>query len=204
MLTRRLACLAVLAGFLLPAAARAQDGTVKVAVCNAGKVFNDMDEKTALQNKLKNDAEKFTIWAKNTDAGIRELKKIAEGYMPESAQYKQKMEELNTAVLTFNVQVRMQEEKTNRETKESGYRLYGKIRDACKEIAEQKKIDLVLAERRPEIDIEKLTAEQVQQALSQMDVMYKNDKADITGAVTALLNKKYLEAGGTPSTQPAR
>jgi Skp family chaperone for outer membrane proteins len=71
--------------------------------------------------------------------------------------------------------------------------LYEKIADACKEVAESRKIDLVLAERRPELpeDIDQLKPEQVRQILSQRDVLYVNKIADITEAVVLVVNKKH-------------
>jgi Skp family chaperone for outer membrane proteins len=76
--------------------------------------------------------------------------------------------------------------------------LYDKIADACKEIAEGRKIDLVLAERRPELpeDVDQLKPEQVRQILSQRDVLYVNKVADITEAVVLLVNKKYAVGAG--------
>ncbi|MGA2501314.1 MAG: hypothetical protein ABSH20_26545 [Tepidisphaeraceae bacterium] len=75
-------------------------------------------------------------------------------------------------------------------------RLDQKIAAACKMIAEQKKIDLVLIEHTPAIpvDLTALTPDQFQALLKQKTVVYKSDKTDITQAVIALLNADYAKS----------
>ncbi len=85
-----------------------------------------------------------------------------------------------------------------RTEKEQIKTLYEKIRESCKEIAVEKKLDLILAERKPELpaNMEKLTADQVRAVISQNDVLYANEKADITQMVIMRVNQKYAAGGG--------
>jgi Skp family chaperone for outer membrane proteins len=80
-----------------------------------------------------------------------------------------------------------------RQEKDNIISIYDKIRDACKEVAVAKKIDLVLAEHKPEIPAKRdqLTGDQVRQIINQQDVLYSNEKVDITQEVILVLNKKY-------------
>ena len=98
----------------------------------------------------------------------------------------------------FEVWARMKEAEMGRIEKEQIKALYEKIRDTCKEVAVEKKLDLILAERKPELpaNMEKLTADQVRQIISANDVLYANEKADITQEVILRINKKYAATGG--------
>jgi len=96
----------------------------------------------------------------------------------------------------FEVWARMKEAEMLRSEKEQIKALYEKIRDACKEYATEKKLDLILAERKPELqNMEKLTADQVRQVISANDVLYANEKADITQEIILRVNKKYAAGG---------
>src|SRR4029434_353726 len=88
---------------------------------------------------------------------------------------------------------RVKEAEMSRSEKEQIRGLYDKIRDACREIAAEQKLDLVLAERKPEIpaNMEQLNPKQLGDLLMANDVLYMNENADVTQEVILRLNKKY-------------
>src|ERR1043166_6082733 len=99
-------------GLLLPSATLKAQEAVKVGVCNPAKVFESMDERKVIEDKMKSDRDKAQAEAARTE----------------------------------------------------------------------KKLDLILAERKPELpaNMEKYTADQIRQIISANDVLYANEKADIT------------------------
>jgi hypothetical protein len=66
----------------------------------------------------------------------------------------------------------------------------------------------MLAEKRPEVpqppqqNAERLTAADVAGILSQRDVLYSNDKVDLTQAVIIVVNKKYAAGASAAAEAP--
>ena len=184
-----------LAGFLLASPfARAQDVAVRMAVCNPGKVFDGMDEKRALEEKMKNERDKINLEVSRRRAEVEEIKKQLSELKPDTPIYKEKSQLLLQKAIDFEVWARLTEAEMARAEKETIKSLFEKIREATKEVAESKKIDLVLSERRPDLSdnaTAKLTPDQLRQMINASDVLYSTTKADITDAVILVLNKKY-------------
>jgi Skp family chaperone for outer membrane proteins len=178
--------------------ARAQEGASKIAICNPSQVFLAMDERKAIEDRMKSEQEKTKIEFARRKAEVDEIKKQRDELKRGSAQYNEKNRVLMQKAVEFRTWVQLTEAEMMRAEMENTRTLYEKIADACKEIAEARKIDLVLAERRPELpeDIDQLKPEQVRQILSQRDVLYMNKTADITEAVILVLNKKHAVGSG--------
>jgi Skp family chaperone for outer membrane proteins len=192
-----------LALMLLATAARAQEGALRVAVCNPGKVWEKLDERKALEDKLKGEQDRISGEAQRRKQEVDELKTQRDGLKADSAQYQEKNTKWMEKALEFEVWARLKQTEMQRIQKEQIKSLFQKIEDATKELAEEKKLDLVLAERRPDIpeDITPLTADDLRARLSQRDVLYRNKNADITDLVTLRVNEKYAktQAGGAPA-----
>jgi len=196
--------LALAASLALAAAARAQDGTVRVGTCNPLKVLSAMDEWKALQDRMQADSVKLKGEDERRKAEINELVKQRNELKPETALYKTKSQQVLEKSLEYRVWLELQNMEIARMQKQQLNSLFDKILDSTKEVAESKKLDLVLAERRPDISEQQLEAikpDDLMRALLQRDVLYSNEKPDITQAVILLLNKKYA-AGG--ATKPAK
>ena len=201
-----LVTLAVAAVLFGAGAARAQEGASKVAICNPSQVFLSMDERKAIEDRMKSEQEKIKIEFARRKAEVDEIKKQRDELRRGSAQYNEKNRVLMQKAVEFRTWVQITEAEMMRAEMENTRSLYEKIAEACKEIAESRKIDLVLAERRPELpeDIDQLKPEQVRQILSQRDVLYMSKAADITEAVILVLNKKHAvgSGGGTGGAPP--
>ena len=192
----RLICLTVAvlgAMFVACGSASAQEGADRVAICNPSVVFQGMDERKAIEDRMKGEHEKIKGDLGRRRAEVEEQRKLRDELKRGSAQYAEKNRIFLQKAMEFQAAVKIAEAEVARAEMENTRNLYDKIADACKEIAESRKIDLVLAERRPELpeEIEALKPEQLRQILSQRDVLYVSKVADITEAVVLLLNKKY-------------
>ena len=174
-------------------AAFGQDGAQRVAICNPSVVFQGMDERKAIEDRIKSEQEKIKIEFARRKAEVDEIRKQRDELKRGTGQYNEKNRVLMQKAVEFRAWVQITEAEMMRAEMENTRTLYDKIAEACKEIAEARKIDLVLAERRPELpeDIDQLKPDQVRQILSQRDVLYVNKNADITEAVVLLVNKKY-------------
>jgi len=186
------------AAMLLPSATLKAQEAVKVGVCNPAKVFEQMDERKVIEDKMKSERDKATAEVQRRKNEVEDIQRQRNELRPESAIFQEKTNQMMEKAVQFEVWARMKEAEMGRTEKEQIKALYEKIRDTCKEVAVEKKLDLILAERKPELppNMEKLTADQVRQIISANDVLYANEKADITQEVIMRINKKYAAGGG--------
>ena len=92
--------------------------------------------------------------------------------------------------------------------------LFDKIVAATTAVAQQKGLDLVLADQRPDLpeNLGQISVDQLRAILNGRNVLFSSEKVDVTQAVIAELDAKYKAggggppapaAGGTPSPAPA-
>jgi Skp family chaperone for outer membrane proteins len=190
------------AALLLLAAplARAQDAGTRIAVCNPQRVFDKMQEKKVIQDRLNSEREKMKAEAmrrqNDIKAKIQQRNELKQG----SSLYESKSNEIMQDTVQYEVWARLTEANMARQEKDQITQLYDKIRDACTEVAKERKLDLVLTERRPELtpeDREKLNPKQLGEVMGQFNVLFVGEKADITDAVVLVLDRKF-NAGAAP------
>jgi len=185
------------AAIMLPSATLKAQEAVKVGVCNPAKVFESMDERKVIEDKMKSDRDKAQAEVARRKQEVEDLQRQRNELRPESAIFQEKTNQMMEKAVQFEVWARMKEAEMGRTEKEQIKSLYEKIRETCKEYAQEKKLDLILAERKPELqNMEKLTPDQVRQVISANDVLYANEKADVTQEVILRVNKKYAATGG--------
>ncbi len=182
--------------------ADAQDAPIRIGVCNPAKVLKAMDEWKAFDDKMRNDGDKLKLEQVRRKAEVDELIKQRQELRPDSAAYKEKSKTVLEKSLEYDVWLQLMNLERARTQKDQLRALFDKIVEATKEVAETKKLDLVLAERRPELpeQLDQITPDNVLGALLQRDVLYSNNKVDITQDVIVAINKKY--AGGAAPAQP--
>lgn len=197
----------VLGAMLLSATLAMAQDAVRIGVCNPSKVFEGLDERKAIEERMKADRDKIKVEAGRRQQDIKMMAGERDQLKPGSGLYDDKTNQLMRMTVDFEVWVRITEANLARQEKEQVIALYDKIRKACEEVAVAKKLDLVLAERKPQLptdqaQMDKLTPDQVRAIISQNDVLYANDKADISADVVATLNKKFNASSGTGVTPP--
>jgi Skp family chaperone for outer membrane proteins len=195
MLTRRSLALVVLGliGLNLPGrAALAQDGP-RIATVNLVKVFSEMQETKDLQQKM--DAERKAIEdeLQKRSKDLTDIQQQRNILVEGSEEYNKKNKEL----IEKTVAARAYQELINadqlRQRKAQFKTLFEKIESTTKEIAEQKKIDIVLVEHRPDFpaSLEQFNLDQVKGLINQRTVLYNNGRFDITADVVQSLDAKY-------------
>ncbi len=183
---------------LLPAATLKAQETVKIGVVNPAKVLEGMDERKVIEDRIKSDREKAAGEVNRRKQEVEDLQRQRNELRPESSIFKEKTDQMMEKTVQFEVWVRLKQAELDRTEKEQMKALYDKIRDACKDVATEKKLDLILAERKPELpaNMEKLTPDQVRAIIYNNDVLYANERADITQQVILKVNQKYAAGGG--------
>jgi len=205
MFLRHTLALAILAMLLFAPSAHAQEGALRIGICNPAKVLKALDEWKAFEDKMRHETDKLKMEQVSRKATVDEIIKQRNELKPESAQYKEKSKLAAEKAIEYDVWLQMTNLERARTQKEQIRALYDKIVEATKEVAEAKKLDFVLAERKPELppEVDRLSPDDVLGALLQRDVLYSNDKCDITQAVILTANKKYAASVGAPAPAPA-
>jgi Skp family chaperone for outer membrane proteins len=195
MLTRRSIALSILGLFALgitaPRAA-AQDGP-KIATVNIVKVFSEMQETKDLQQKM--DAERVSLEneLKKRGKDIEDLQQQRNLLQEGSEDFNKKNRELIEKTVSFQAWRELVNQDQLRQRKSQMKTLFERIEVATKEVAEQRKIDLVIVEHRPDFppDMEKFNLDQIRGLINQRSVLYNNLKFDITAEVVSNLDAKY-------------
>jgi Skp family chaperone for outer membrane proteins len=204
----------VMAGLLLsapvtlsPAYAQAGGATptdtapMRVGVCNPAKVFEQLEERKTIQDRMTGERARLQEESNRKKGEVQDLMKQRDGMKPGSQLYDEKNTQVLNLTVNYEVWARMTEASLARQEKDQIIGLFDRIRDATREIANERKFDLVLAEHRPEIpaDRDKLNPDQVRALIGQNDVLFSNERVDVTAAVVQRMNQKYLAGGGTPA-----
>ena len=199
MLTRRYFALLVLGvvGLALPCRSASAQDAPKMATVNLVRVFGEMQETKDLQQKM--DAERKALEDEKAqrEKQINDLRQQRTLFSEGSEDFNKKNKEL----IDKTVSLRAWQELVNydqlRQRKAQFKTLFEKIEQVTKEIAEQRKIDIVMVEHRPDFPaaevMEQLNLEQVRGLINQRTVIYNNGRFDITGDVVVALDKKYKE-----------
>lgn len=197
MLTRRSLAMTVLALFTLALVghpAVAQD-VPKIASVNLVKVFGEMQETKDLQQKMDADRKALEDELQKRTKEVNEIKQ-QRGYLQEgSDEANKKNQELIKKTVELNTWRELINQDQLRQRKMQFKTLFEKIEIAAKEIAEQRKIDIVIVEHRPDFPagdvMEQLNLEQVRGLINQRTVLFNNGRFDITADVVANLDAKY-------------
>ncbi|MGH7215231.1 MAG: OmpH family outer membrane protein, partial [Tepidisphaeraceae bacterium] len=112
---------------------------------------------------------------------------------PDSPQYGDRNKELLQAAVDLKVWGELMQQDLQRSQKQQMKSLFEKIEEAITEVAQQKGVDLVIAEQRPELpeSIDQISVDQLRMLINQRNVLYATPKADISNEVIALLDSKY-------------
>jgi Skp family chaperone for outer membrane proteins len=192
MFGRILTC-AVLTIVGLAPVAQAQQQPIRVAVCNPNKVIEQLEERKTLEADIKAQRDAIQVEYNRRKAEADRLTKERDDLSPTSTLYKEKSAQLMQKAVEFEVWARLQEAQQTANEKVQIKAIFDKISDGVKAVAEQKKIDLVITEQKPQLpdDLSKLTADQVRGALNAVNVLYKNTAADISDDVALKLNSDF-------------
>lgn len=192
MLRRFVVSLAAVA--LVATAAHAQ---TNVGVCNPNKVFEKLDERKVILDGMQQRKARIDAEVKQRQDEAREIERQRNDMKPGTPQWDEKNNLLMQKAVEFEVWGKLQQANMARQEKQLVVDLYNKIRTATKTVAQAKKLDIVLAERRPELppNMDQLTPDQVRALISQHDVLFMEEKVDITMDVVAQLNKDFATGG---------
>ncbi|QOV90131.1 OmpH family outer membrane protein [Humisphaera borealis] len=193
--------MAVSALVLTPSGAQAQS-TVRVAVVNPAKVFNDAAETQALKKKFEEDQKR--IQAEGTGK-VEELKRLKAGrdeFRQGTDQWKAANDKLIRATADFKVWQQSEQIRAEWNQKDQMRSMFDKITQTVAKVAQRDGIDLVIADigaKLPE-DLDGVNMAQLNDAILKKTVLFVSAKQglDITAAVQLQLDADY-KSGGPPA-----
>ncbi len=168
-------------------------GQSRIATANPSKVFFGMKEKNDVVARLKQDVEELEKQNASRRQKVADLKSAMELLKPDAPQY----EEANRAFMTGAIEhknwLEVSQAQAARNEKMLTKMLFDKITTTIAEIAKERGIDLVVAEQ-PAFNIERMTSEQLTQAMAQRQVLYTSASMDLTNDVITRLDDGYNAA----------
>jgi Skp family chaperone for outer membrane proteins len=198
MFSRRSLCAMALSAvaLVLPArVASAQEGP-RIGIVNPAKIFNEMQETKDLKQKMENDRQSIQAEAKRRADDLEEAKKARALFTEGTEDFNKKNQEMIRKAVELQVWQEMIKADLARQQKTQMKNLFEKIEAATKEVAESKKLDLVLVEQKIDLPsdpttMEQINVDQLRNLINQRSVMYSNGKFDITNDVLANVDAKY-------------
>jgi len=184
------------AALFMPARfAAAQDGP-RIATVNPAKVFNEMQETKDLKQKMESDRTAIQNEAKRRSDDLEEAKKKRGIFTECSEEFNKANKELIEKAVGLQTWQELIKADLARQQKSQMKNLFEKIEQATKEVAEAKKLDLVIVEQKIDLPsdpntIEQINVDQLRGLINQRSVMYSNGKFDITNDVLARVDAKY-------------
>ena len=199
-----LAAMIVLSLLAPPARAQAPT-TLRVAIANPARIFNEIRETKDLQSKFAADLAGLQEQAKARELKLRDLQSARDTIKPDSPQYNERNDELVRMAIEYEVWKQTTQRSMERQQKERIKNMFDRITETVTKIAQQKGIDLVIAEVHPDIpeNLDSIQLQDLRNRLISRNILYNTDVADITNEVIAALDAQYTGgAGAGGTTQP--
>lgn len=205
------AALALFLAVGISGVASAQVGTgVKIATADPVKIFKDLKETKDLADKMKQDtdnAEKESMLRKTQLNDIRQARDV---FKPGTSGYNEQNQKYMQAALEMDTWGKIRGMNLANDQKLKIVYLYDKILQGIGKVAAQKKIDLVLAEQKPQLpeSLDQVTADQLRAVLGARNILYGSATSDISSEVITSMDADYAAGAGAgalsiPSPTPA-
>jgi Skp family chaperone for outer membrane proteins len=197
--------LSLLCGLALPATfAHAQGTNVRIAVADASRIFNEMQETKDTKVQMDEERSRLEAVAKEKADELNKPKAQRDQLKPGAPGYDELTDKLNDSYNDFQAWRASAQAKGERNQKRQVATLFKKVEAATAQVAQREGYDLVLAKQSPQLpeNLDAVKYEQVVQILSARNVLYAAPRADISEQVIQVLNTNYKSHGGSATTAP--
>ena len=177
----------------LPARLSTAQGNPQIATVNVGKIFNEMQETKDYKQKMESDRQAVQAEAKRRNDEIDEAKKARSLFNEGTEEFNKKNKDVIEKTLAAQVWQQLYQLELARQQKAQFRSLFEKIEEATKQVAEAKKLDLVIVDQKAELplDLEQVDIKTLLNLMGQRNVLYTNGKFDITNEVLAKVDQNY-------------
>ena len=186
-------------------AVHAQEAT-RIGVVNPARIFQEMQETKDLRQKIETEGKQREAEFQSRQNKVKDLLAARDLLKHDSPQYAQADQEFMKAAIDFDTWQKITQATVQGQQKQQMKALFDKIVTATSEVAQQKGIDLVLADQRPDLpeNLAQVNVDQLRALLNTRNIVYMGPKVDLNPDVIAALDAKYRAGGGTaPAPAPA-
>ncbi|HEY1629093.1 MAG TPA: OmpH family outer membrane protein [Tepidisphaeraceae bacterium] len=178
---------------LLSVAAANAQTSLKIAVANPAKIFNELQETKDLKAKMDDDGKTLQATDAEKRQKLKDLQASRDTLKEGTPQYDDVNKQLMDASVNYEVWNRLQQAELQRQQKTQIKTLFEKISTITGEVAKQRGIDLVIAEQHPEFpdNIDQINTDQLRQLIAERNVLYDSGALDISNEVIAAMDAKY-------------
>ena len=197
---RTVVSLAALLCLGLVAAPAGAQNSPRIATASPARIFVEMQETKDLRAQLEQQTGLLQNEAKNKQQKVKDLQAARDLLKPDSPQYAEAERTFMQEAIQFDTWTKITQAQLQGQQKQQMKQLFDKIVAATAEVAQQQGYDLVLADQRPELpeNLGMINVEQLRQLLNQRNVLFANEKVDISAPVIANLDSKYKASGPAP------
>lgn len=173
--------------------AQAQSTLSKVAVANPVRIFSQIQKTLDLRKQMEAKTVALDTQQKAKANEVRDLQAKRDLLNKASPEYAAMQKEIIEKTVNLQAWMQINKLEIERTQKEQILAIFSEITTAIAKVAEQKGIELVFAEQKPEIpaDLEPVTVEQLRVMVVQRNVLYTKAVADISEAVILQMDADY-------------
>ncbi|MEX2543548.1 MAG: OmpH family outer membrane protein [Phycisphaeraceae bacterium] len=171
-----------------------------VAVVDWGRVFNELDEKQAIDGRFQTQLQELGEENRQRQERVQQLQEELQGPVAQAQDaeaFRTKQAELQQALMEHEVWTNFNQRQIQTDMAMAVDRLYRKMLTAVDEIAADNGYDLVLSfddEPRFRLDGQQAVMRQLEEQIRNRSVLYASETADLTDQVVQRMNNRF-EAG---------
>ena len=171
-----------------PAAAPA--GGIKIGTASAQRIFFGMKEMRDVEAKFKQDLTNLETEGRSREQKVVDQRNNLGLLKPDSPQYEEEQRKYMQAASDHKAWLELNRAVLQRSEKIQLKMLFDKITGTIGEIAKERGVDLVLSDQAA-FNIDRMSTQDLQQAMAQREILYKNASLDITQDVIKKLDEQY-------------
>jgi Skp family chaperone for outer membrane proteins len=185
-----------------PATAQEASGTVRVAVANPGKILSALQESADMQKNEQAEISRLKEQEQSKGKAIQDLRGQRDKFTKKGTpDWDKQTADLVQKSVEARVWAETEQARLTRRNKDQIKSLFEKIQAAVQQIAQERKIDLVVTDfgRDMPDDVDDITPDALRQLIAQKSVLYAAKGVDLSDDVIARLNAAYKSGAGAPS-----
>jgi Skp family chaperone for outer membrane proteins len=169
-------------------------GEIRIGIANPTMIASQLRETKDLQAKRQDETKTLAAQQQQKQQQINDLTQELQILQPGTPKYDADTHDLLTDRIGYDAWSKETQVFLERQEKTDIKHLFGEIHDAITQVAQQKGLNIVIADQGVQIpdkldDIDLPTLEQL---ISRQTILYSDGTLDISGDVTTLLDQNYL------------
>lgn len=169
---------------------------VSVAVVDIQNVFNNLEERSALEARIQSRISELQQWEQEQKKQIQRLQNDLEIIGKDSPNWKKTQDKLRDAVIELQVKMKVAQQELEQEKAIQLERLYKKVLEqGIEPIAKQGGFDMVLLKDEMP-NLRGANQQQIAAVIQVRKLLYADDALDVTDRVKQRMNNQYANENG--------